>query len=92
MPDGTEIHSVGDLERGILKRPEMFARTLTQKLMTFAIGRTMEADDGPTIRRIAAKSADDDFKFSSIVTGIVLSKPFTMRSKMQNDKPTEDTK
>ena len=86
LPDGTEIHSVDDLERGILKRPQMFARTLTQKLMTFAIGRTMEADDGPTIRRIAAESADDDFKFSSIVTGIVLSKPFTMRSKMQNAK------
>ena len=91
LPDGTEIHSVGDLERGILKRPEMFARTLTQKLMTFAIGRTMEADDGPTIRRIAAESAEDDFRFSSIVTGIVQSKPFTMRSRTQNDRPIEDT-
>jgi len=80
LPDGTEIGSVVELERGILERPEMFARTLTGKLMTFAIGRAMNADDGPVVRRIAAASADDDFRFSSIVKGVVLSKPFRMRS------------
>ena len=80
LPDGTEINSVADLEHGILERPEMFAQTLTRKLMTFAIGREMAADDGPTIRSIASDSADDDFRFSSIVKGIVLSKPFRMRS------------
>ncbi len=80
LPDGTKIHSVADLERGILDRPEMFARTLTQKLMTFAIGRAMESEDGPTIRQNAADSAGEEFRFSSLVKGIVLSKPFRMKS------------
>ena len=89
LPDGTKIGSVVELERGILERPEMFARTLARKLMTFAIGRAMEADDGPAVRKIAAASADDDFRFSSIVTGIVLSKPFRMRSGIDSSEQTK---
>ncbi len=76
LPDGTELNSVDELEQGILARPSIFVRTLTEKLMTYALGRALVADDGPAIRRIVHESAVQDFKFSSIIHGIVFSDPF----------------
>jgi hypothetical protein len=80
FPNGAAISSVGELENAILERPQMFVRTLTEKLMTFGLGRAVEAFDGPAIRIIESAAAKDDYRFSSIVTGIVLSEPFRMRS------------
>ena len=79
LPDGTEINNVSDLEEGILKRPAVFAQTMTEKLMTFGIGRVPEPGDGPAIRKIVATAAQDDFRFFAIIKGIVLSKPFRHR-------------
>ena len=79
MPDGTKISSVDDLEAGIIKRPEIFVGTLTEKLITFALGRGIEPSDGPAVRRIVAQSAKSNFQFSSIVAGIVQSTPFQNR-------------
>ena len=81
LPDGSVANSAAELEAGILKRPENFVRTLTEKLLTFSIGRSVEPWDGPEIRKIVAASAEQDFRFSSIVEGIVMSKPFRMRTK-----------
>ena len=52
LPDGTEIGSIEDLEAGILRRPELFVGTMVKKLMTYGLGRTIELEDGPAIRKI----------------------------------------
>ncbi|MCR9115644.1 MAG: DUF1588 domain-containing protein, partial [bacterium] len=80
LPDGTKISSVDQLEAGIVARPEIFARTITEKLMTYGLGRAVESDDGPVIRKIVARAANDQYQFSSIIKGIVLSDPFRKRS------------
>ncbi|MDF1810953.1 MAG: DUF1592 domain-containing protein [Verrucomicrobiales bacterium] len=79
LPDGKQFHGVDGLEKSILEHPDLFVRTLTEKLMTFALGRGMEPSDAPAIRKIVRKAKQDDYKFSSIVTGIVTGAPFTMR-------------
>ena len=79
LPDGTPITSFVELEASILKRPEMFVGTLTEKLMTFALGRGVEAFDGPAVRQIIRGAAEQDYRFSSLITGIVSSVPFQKR-------------
>jgi hypothetical protein len=61
----------------------MFVRTLTQKLMTYGLGRGVEYPDKPLVRAIARDAAQQDYRFSSIVLGIVKSAPFQMK-KAQN--------
>ena len=80
LPDGSEFTGVSGLEKALLSRPELFASTFTEKLMTFALGRGVEAHDAPAIRKIVAVSAKEDYKISSIISGIVTSVPFTMRT------------
>lgn len=80
LPDGSEFESVDGLEQAILKRPELFVQTLTEKLMTFALGRGVEYYDAPAIRKVVRDARDSNYRFSSIVTGIVESVPFQMRS------------
>ena len=79
MPDGSQVHDVATLEDSILKRPKVFVGTMTEKLLTFALGRGIEHRDGPEVRKIVDYAAEQDFRFSAIVHGIVLSKPFLMR-------------
>lgn len=79
LPDGTEVNDVSELEEGIMKRPAVFAQTITEKLFTYGIGRVPNSSDGPAIRRIVAEAENQDFRFSSIIKGIVLSKPFRHR-------------
>ncbi|MEM7783377.1 MAG: DUF1585 domain-containing protein [Planctomycetota bacterium] len=62
-----------------MKRPQNFATTLSEKLMTYALGRIVEPADGPEIRRIVDRAQSNGFRFSEIVTGIVLSQPFRYR-------------
>lgn len=64
----------------MLQRPDLFARTLTEKLLTFALGRGVEHFDAPAVRQIVREAKDNDYRFSSIVLGIVRSVPFQMRS------------
>ena len=80
LPDGQEFVGIDGLERGLLKRPELFASTFTEKLMTFALGRGVESYDGPAVRKIVADSAVDEYRMSSIIIGIVNSVPFKMRT------------
>jgi hypothetical protein len=80
LPDGLEIDGVDALEAGILDRPEMFVAALTEKLMTFALGRGIEHRDGPAVRKIVKHAAENGYRFSSIVEGIVTSQPFQMRT------------
>ncbi len=77
--DGTEFRGVADLQKAILAHPEFFVTTLSEKLLTFATGRGVEHFDAPAIRKIVREAGGDDYRFSSIVMGIVNSMPFRMR-------------
>jgi hypothetical protein len=79
LADGTPVDGPVTLRNGLLKKKEMFARTFTQKLMTYGLGRGLEASDMPLVRGIAANAAAQNYRFSTIVLGIVESVPFTMK-------------
>ncbi len=79
LADGTPVDGPIALRRAILDQPEMFVRTLTQKLMTYGLGRGVEYPDFPMVRRISRDAASEDYRFSSIVLGIVKSAPFQMK-------------
>jgi hypothetical protein len=80
LPDGSEFNGVAGLEKAILARPELFVRTMTEKLLTFALGRGIEPYDAPAIRKIVREAREDDYRFSRLILGIVQSTPFQMRS------------
>jgi hypothetical protein len=80
--DGTEISGPADLRRALLDRRELFALHTTEKLLTYALGRALEPTDMPTVREIARAGATDDYRFSSLILGIVESVPFLMKRKM----------
>jgi hypothetical protein len=79
LADGSAVDGPVALRKALLKRPEMFARTLTQKLMTYGLGRGVEYHDKPLVRAIARDAAPKNYRFSSIVLGIVKSAPFQMK-------------
>jgi hypothetical protein len=77
--DGTDFRGVAGLQKAILNHPELFVNTLSQKLLTFAIGRGVSYYDASALRKIVRDSSAQDYRFSSIVMGIVNSTPFRMR-------------
>jgi hypothetical protein len=79
LPDGSEFTGVSGLEQALLDRPELFVRTLAEKLLTFALGRGVEFYDAPAVREIVRDARDDNYRFSRLITGIVQSTPFQMR-------------
>ena len=79
LPDGSQFNGVTGLETALLKRPELFVRTLTEKLLTFALGRGVEPFDGPAIRKIVRNARATHYRMSSLIVGIVASTPFQMR-------------
>jgi hypothetical protein len=79
LPDGSRLAGVTGLEQALLSRPEVFAGTLTEKLLTYALGRGVEPYDAPAVRRILREARAKDFRFSSLVLGIANSTPFQMR-------------
>jgi hypothetical protein len=81
FPDGTTAEGAAGLRQKILSQPDRFVSTLTERLMTYAIGRPAGFDDMPAIRSIVKDAARDDDRFSSIVVGIVNSVPFRMKMK-----------
>ncbi|HZM58168.1 MAG TPA: DUF1592 domain-containing protein [Vicinamibacterales bacterium] len=81
LVDGTPINGVVELRRALIREPETFVRTTTEKLLTYALGRGLTAADMPAVRAIAREGARENYRFSSIVLGIVRSVPFQMRVK-----------
>jgi hypothetical protein len=79
LPDGTTFEGVVGLRRALLSRSERFANTLTEKLLTYALGRGLEYYDAPAVRTITRDAARHDYRFSSLILGIVNSMPFQMR-------------
>ena len=80
LPDGSKFADVSGLEQALLRRPEMLVGTLSEKLLTFAIGRGVEAYDAPAIRQIVRDAGSDGYRFSSLILGVVKSAPFQMRT------------
>jgi hypothetical protein len=79
LVDGTKLDGVASLRAALLSRFEVFARTLSEKLMVYGLGRAVKHTDMPAIRKVAREAAREDYRFSSIVLGIVQSEPFQMR-------------
>jgi len=78
--DGSEFEGVAGLEDVLLKRPQLFVTALTEKLLTYALGRGLEASDAPAVRKVVQRAKENDWKFSEIIVGIVTSVPFTMET------------
>ena len=79
LVDGTPISGPVELRQALLARPDQFVQTLTEKLMTYALGRALTHTDMPTVRRIVREAADNDYRFSDLVWGIVNSTQFRMK-------------
>jgi len=79
LADGSRIDGVVALREALVRRPELFVGTLTEKLLTYALGRTLTHHDRPVVRALVRDAAAHEYRFSSIVLGIVHSTPFQMR-------------
>jgi hypothetical protein len=80
LPDGTEFHAGRGLADLLLTRfRDDFVRAATEKLLTYALGRGIEYYDAPAIRDIARQASKDDVRFSSLLLGVIKSRPFQMR-------------
>ena len=79
LPDGTAFHGPQGLRTLLLERRDQFVGTVTEKLLSYAIGRGPEYFDRTTVRTITREAAATDYRCSSIIVGIVKSVPFTMR-------------
>jgi mono/diheme cytochrome c family protein len=80
LVDGTKVDGVVALRSALARDPETFARTFTEKLLTYAVGRGLTAADMPVVRSIVRDAARENHRFTAIVDGIVKSAPFRMRA------------
>ena len=76
MYDGTPIDGPADLRKFLLGYEDQFVRNVTEKLLTYALGRGVEYYDMPVVRSIAAQAEKDDYRFASLIVGVVQSEPF----------------
>jgi len=79
LPDGTSIGGPEDLRKALVAQPDRFVQTFSENLFTYALGRSMDYRDMPTVRGIVRKAAADNYRFESIVLGIVSSDAFRKR-------------
>ena len=80
LPDGRAVNSVEELELGLLAYPDVFVTALAEKLLVFGLGRGVTEMDAPAIRKAVQRAAEDDYRFASLVEGLILSEPFLMRT------------
>jgi Protein of unknown function (DUF1588)/Protein of unknown function (DUF1592)/Protein of unknown function (DUF1585) len=88
LADGTLVDGPVALRKAIMKHPEQFVRTMTEKMLTYGLGRGLEYYDMPSVRGIERASAKEDYRFSALVMNLVKSAPFQMR-KAQEEKAGE---
>jgi mono/diheme cytochrome c family protein len=79
LPDGTPIKGPDDLRRALVARPDQFVQALTENLLTYALGRSIDYRDMPSVRKIVRGAAADNYRFESIVLGIISSDAFRKR-------------
>jgi hypothetical protein len=76
LPSGVPVNGPNDLRKSLISDPAMFSRTVTTRLMTFALGRPVEASDMPLVRSLVQNAATEEYRFSSLIKGIVNSPAF----------------
>src|SRR5262249_23116280 len=91
FPDGTRFEGVAGLRSLLASHQQDFVRTLTSKLLAYAIGRGLDYHDLPAVRKIAREAAAANYSWSSIITGIVKSAPFSL-AVAEDTRDTDDTK
>jgi hypothetical protein len=79
LPDGTKFSGVAELRKALVLHPERFVNTVTQKLLTYALGRGLEPYDMPAVRKIVRDASATGYKMQSLILGVVNSYPFQMR-------------
>jgi hypothetical protein len=84
LPDGTKFNGPTELRKVLRAHSDEFLTTVTEKLMTYALGRGLEAYDAPAVRKIKRDAARDDYRFAALIQGIVTSTPFTMRMAVED--------
>jgi mono/diheme cytochrome c family protein len=89
MPGGEPFDGVAGLRQALLARPDVFVGTLTEKLLTYGLGRGIDVSDAPAVRAIRRDAAADDYRFSALIGAIVRSAPFQMRRAA--DRPSGGT-
>jgi mono/diheme cytochrome c family protein len=82
LNNGASITGVVSLREALVKRPDVFVQTLTEKLLVYALGRGLTAEDMPTVRKIVRESGQQQYRFTALLQGIVESTPFQMRLKV----------
>jgi hypothetical protein len=81
LVDGTRINGPADLRNALLGYSDQFVRTVTERLLTYGLGRGVEYYDMPVVRSVVRQAARDNYRFSSLIIGIVESAPFQMKSR-----------
>jgi mono/diheme cytochrome c family protein len=84
LADGSKVNGPVALREAIVSRPDAFVTVVTEKMLTYALGRGLEPSDMPVVRRIVKKAAQNEYRLSSIVMGIVESAPFQMRTTLES--------
>ncbi len=79
LPDGSKFSGPSEFRQALMRRPEMLVSTATSKLMTYAMGRGVEASDMPAVRKILRETASREYRWSALILGVVRSQPFQMR-------------
>jgi len=92
LTDGTKINGVVDLREALVRYSPQFVRTVTEKLLTYALGRGVEYEDMPVVRAIVRDAARNDYRFSSLLMGIVKSDPFQMNRKPESPQQAAATR
>jgi hypothetical protein len=82
LVDGTAVNGPADVRQALMKHPEQFVQTMTEKLLTYGLGRRLEYYDMPGVRKIVRDAGRDNYRFSSIIMGIIRSAPFQMSVKV----------
>jgi hypothetical protein len=82
LVDGTKVGGVASLRAWLMGRSDQFARVVTERLLTYALGRGMEYQDMPTVRSIVHEAATKDYRFTSILLGVVRSPAFQRNTKI----------
>ena len=87
LPDGSRFTGVVGLREYLVSHPAQFITTMTENLLTYALGRTLEYYDASVVRTVVRDAAGDNYRFSSLVIGIINSTPFRMRLAQPADQP-----
>ena len=86
LPDGTVFKGPTELRKVLLDHSDEFLTTITEKLLTYALGRGLEAADAPAVRQVKREAERAHYRFASLILGIVTSTPFQMRMAQEQEQ------